>query len=388
MTPAALFTVPLKQVLSSLALSGLTAVHDPNLVLHLSANAAASATNQLRKKGKPIFQCALREGGVVVRDSTNRARTTGDDKRVQCGVPRKAHPDLRAAVESVEQIISKVLASGGPEHMGMFAGRPVLIGNKTSSSSGPAGVQGPHTDAGFGQRLPFIVIAALQPGTRLRVAMNSHATIGSFHAFVKQQTVDRLAALAAAAGPSTGPGQAGRGRGAANAAAAGPSTGRGQTRCGGGTSEALQDEAAAAGPSPGRGLAGRGGGAGMALQDEDDDEMKGEDEAGAGSETDNDEEDQLCIEGESKQAHMDAYTQRGIFAEALPYHPVIRLVLNPGDILFLHGNTVHAGDEGVAGEMQPRLHWEVRKDKLINATHLIELMHPKFAARFLEPESE
>ncbi|GLC50792.1 hypothetical protein PLESTB_000432500 [Pleodorina starrii] len=66
----------------------------------------------------------------------------------------------------------------------------------------------------------------------------------------------------------------------------------------------------------------------------------------------------------------------------LSQHTILRLHVQPGQIVFLHGNTVHAGDGGKAKRWSPRMHWYVRPGKVKDRTHPVEGMHNMFAALF------
>ncbi|PNH01989.1 hypothetical protein TSOC_012063 [Tetrabaena socialis] len=60
-----------------------------------------------------------------------------------------------------------------------------------------------------------------------------------------------------------------------------------------------------------------------------------------------------------------------------------RLVLKKGQLLFLGGHTVHAGDSGVPNSPSLRVHWYALAGKKKNATSMIQQFHPDLADRFL-----
>ncbi|KXZ40864.1 hypothetical protein GPECTOR_1718g828 [Gonium pectorale] len=71
--------------------------------------------------------------------------------------------------------------------------------------------------------------------------------------------------------------------------------------------------------------------------------------------------------------------------KVLPEHKCVRLCLQPGELIILHGNTVHAGDAGRQGDWAPRLHWYVQPDKVENETYLLNMLGKRFADKFTVP---
>ncbi|GLC52398.1 hypothetical protein PLESTB_000624800 [Pleodorina starrii] len=70
-------------------------------------------------------------------------------------------------------------------------------------------------------------------------------------------------------------------------------------------------------------------------------------------------------------------------ATVVPQQQLVRLSLEVGQVLLLHGNTVHAGDRGVAGEHSLRLHWYVQSGRVANTTYMLPMLSPHFAKRFV-----
>lgn len=62
---------------------------------------------------------------------------------------------------------------------------------------------------------------------------------------------------------------------------------------------------------------------------------------------------------------------------------LVRLMIEPGQIVLVHGNTVHAGDAGIRGEWAPRVHFYATKGMVDNETCPIENAHPLLAKLFL-----
>ena len=69
----------------------------------------------------------------------------------------------------------------------------------------------------------------------------------------------------------------------------------------------------------------------------------------------------------------------------LPTHKICRLVVQPGQALFLHGNTVHAGDAGRVDGWTPHLHMYVQPGKVKDRTTPVEAMHKGFAVGLFGP---
>ena len=66
----------------------------------------------------------------------------------------------------------------------------------------------------------------------------------------------------------------------------------------------------------------------------------------------------------------------------IPTWTVPRLVMEPGQLVLLDGNTVHARDIGVPGQTYVRLHWYFVKEPLDNATYPITMLGKVFASLF------
>ena len=62
---------------------------------------------------------------------------------------------------------------------------------------------------------------------------------------------------------------------------------------------------------------------------------------------------------------------------------LVRLVIEPGQLVLVHGNTVHAGDAGSLGEWAPRLHFYATSSAIDNETMPIEHVHPLLAKLIL-----
>ena len=62
---------------------------------------------------------------------------------------------------------------------------------------------------------------------------------------------------------------------------------------------------------------------------------------------------------------------------------LVRLMIEPGQLVLLHGNTVHAGDAGSLGEWAPRMHFYATRGVMDNETSPIEHVHPLFAKLFM-----
>jgi hypothetical protein len=75
--------------------------------------------------------------------------------------------------------------------------------------------------------------------------------------------------------------------------------------------------------------------------------------------------EQLVADLKIKMVDMDAWLKSRSFK-------AVRLVLKPGDLLFLTGDTIHAGDRGINGQPSLRLHWYITKDGTVDnsTTHL------------------
>ena len=61
---------------------------------------------------------------------------------------------------------------------------------------------------------------------------------------------------------------------------------------------------------------------------------------------------------------------------------MVRVMIEPGQIVLVHGNTVHAGDAGSLGEWAPRLHFCVMRRRVVDETHPIAPMQPLLAGLF------
>lgn len=61
---------------------------------------------------------------------------------------------------------------------------------------------------------------------------------------------------------------------------------------------------------------------------------------------------------------------------------LVRLVIEPGELVLLHGNIIHAGDMGSAGELSPRIHFYVIQNSVDNETLPAIGMGPLFEAMF------
>ena len=62
---------------------------------------------------------------------------------------------------------------------------------------------------------------------------------------------------------------------------------------------------------------------------------------------------------------------------------LVRLMIEPGQLVLVHGNTVHAGDAGSLGEWAPRIHFYATRGAIDNKPSPIEHVHPLFAKLFL-----
>jgi hypothetical protein len=62
---------------------------------------------------------------------------------------------------------------------------------------------------------------------------------------------------------------------------------------------------------------------------------------------------------------------------------LLRVQMEPGQVLLLHGNTVHAGDAAVGDRKSPRLHFYVQKGKVDNETNPLFPLGKRFAAKFV-----
>ena len=87
------------------------------------------------------------------------------------------------------------------------------------------------------------------------------------------------------------------------------------------------------------------------------------------------------------QSLMDQRSEQGNISEedimfmiAVP--KLVRLVIEPGQLVLLHGNTVHAGDAGSAGDMVPRMHFYATKTSVCNETQPVVGLGPLFEALF------
>jgi len=62
---------------------------------------------------------------------------------------------------------------------------------------------------------------------------------------------------------------------------------------------------------------------------------------------------------------------------------LVRLIIEPGQLVLVHGNTVHAGDAGSLGQWAPRLHFYATSSDIVNETMPIEHVHPLLAKLIL-----
>jgi hypothetical protein len=60
----------------------------------------------------------------------------------------------------------------------------------------------------------------------------------------------------------------------------------------------------------------------------------------------------------------------------------VRVEMEPGQVILLHGNTVHAGDAGRPGKWSPRLHYYLTAGAIDNETTPVEGIGRRFAALF------
>ena len=104
----------------------------------------------------------------------------------------------------------------------------------------------------------------------------------------------------------------------------------------------------------------------------------------------------LVVPGSHSQVHtlqrLQEMVTNGVMSEAdldawlsSRSYKAVRLELTLGDILFMSGDTVHAGDRGKDRQPSPRIHWYMTQEnvKENETTHLIDL-HPKFPALFIQ----
>ena len=64
--------------------------------------------------------------------------------------------------------------------------------------------------------------------------------------------------------------------------------------------------------------------------------------------------------------------------------PMKRVLLQPGQILYMHGNLVHAGAAGFADVWSPRVHFYLQDKPVENATYYTEQVDPLFAKKFVD----
>ena len=62
---------------------------------------------------------------------------------------------------------------------------------------------------------------------------------------------------------------------------------------------------------------------------------------------------------------------------------LVRMQMEPGQVVLLHGNTVHAGDAAVGDRKSPRLHFYVLKGNVDNETNPLFHLGKRFAAMFV-----
>ncbi len=77
-----------------------------------------------------------------------------------------------------------------------------------------------------------------------------------------------------------------------------------------------------------------------------------------------------------------AGTREADIMPAVPRPQLVRLVIEPGQLVLLHGNTIHAGDAGSVGVMAPRLHLYAMRESVKNETQPAVGLGPHFEAMF------
>jgi hypothetical protein len=343
-------TVNLTDVPRNLEEHGVAVVYDDHLLTLLTPDVVTAASKAVIDKGIAVFHREkLDNAGRFVMTDEGLLNLDGDMLRMQLLATRLAY--LKSIRDYMKPVIKEVLTLMGNSANSLRIQPPVLMGNKTNPSTGAtAGAQTLHTDITFESVNSFVVILPFTPDFHIQVAFGSNRTVSRWVSLTSGLKASRKAAasrpLAAAgtsaAGTSTAPRPADYCSSATGAGALAAGTSHGAA------DSSLQAGKGGASAEGSTGVSLPAGGGSTSVPDD-----------GATS-SDDDDDDSLTDTDLIKLSRL------------LPIHQVLRVVMGPGHILFLRGNTVHAGDAAVQGEVHPRMHWYVHDKPVENLTHLIK----------------
>ncbi|EFJ43162.1 hypothetical protein VOLCADRAFT_106950 [Volvox carteri f. nagariensis] len=315
-----LFTHTIDMVPVMLDKEGFAVVDDPHLASLITPDVPTSATELVSgDKAAAIFQ----RGDLPSRQGGLPRLTHEGRLRLSNGTGRRMMVKLDKvqpgpSLSNIASYVEGVIQDIVERIPGLHLVKPGVILGNNPGGTAPIRRQTLHVDMQPGRGMSFVAIVPLEQDIELWVSPGSHHTVQAFAA-----RAEPAAAAAAAAADDAEAGDASRAdRSSAAGGEASPHSGQGAGR--GGT------------PS------------GLSLANT------------------------LTLPDETALR----------FVSHLPSHPVMRMRGQPGQIIFLHGNTVHAGAAGKAGTWSPRLHWYVQGGDLENETYSLAYVHKELRRLF------
>lgn len=373
-----------------------------NELQKLVLKAAAAATSRLQKKGKPIFNDVTWVRGRVKKDHDGRVvLSVGTKQRLQATFGHQPAEELSAVWRHVQHLMEHVLEQQDSAEPKLEVKPPFILGNKPGSR--PVRAQALHTDMKPGDMHSFIAIVPMEEDTYMRVVPASHHAISIWAhqrriateaeaTGVEMVDTHSTAASREIVAGTTRAGQDRVGRvethhqdtdGTMGAARSGK-TGCPKTGC----LKGAEDPSNAKDNTP----VSEGGGTSYS-DDLEPEQIEPEGDAPEGSgpkvgkgEDTGDIEDACSSSSDAEELPLDdsdgldddTMARLGELEKVLqvfPVYSVQRLLMQPGQVILLHGNTVHAGDVGKEGEegkqWTPRIHCYVQANIVFNATHPI-----------------
>ena len=330
---ADMFVCPLEKVQEDLQVLGMAVIKD-SVLRTLAAEAVPEASAFIKEKGSSIFQQVLRdEDGEVVLQKSGRPFMLGKNReRVQARIRSSTAPatllKFRKYAEALLQHVIDIIQAKRPEPLLRIRKR-VLLGTRPMKPR--VEPQALHIDVRPGVEGAFVVLFPMVKDTTLLIAQN-----GSHNTTIAWRRLTRKGITSGAACTSSG--------------------------------------AAAAGGSVPNNTAGAHSGAATSSK-----ANMGSDSASMSSDSGEDSDPACFSDGTAEKAAL-----------ALPKHKIRRLVLQPGQALFVHGNTVHAGDAGKEDCWIPRLHMYVLPGQVKDRTYPVETLpfNDKFERKFGPWEDE
>ena len=368
----------------------------------LALRAAASTEtllDGLQGSAEEVFDCVTRDSdGEITRGRDGRAVLTMSAQRVQVPVGGSSPKPLRDVARRVRHLLGKVVATR-PEGSSMLRlGRPVVLGNRPGGV--PARIQSLHVHlkprAGFG----FVAIVPMEPDTSVLVALHSVVAVQSWQDMMVRYTTARASGVPGTAAEDQFASLRGlqrRGRVAVTSSSGSDGTSldeegsdamssdfEGGTEGGSDAGEeASEDEAVVRDgegldmPTPA--LDGRHAGSAAGVPGEEGSEAGAE--SGCYSSGEGEKGPVADGGGDSVDGSADEEVVAS-FASLFSKYEVVRLVMQPGQVVLLHGSAVHACDAARPGRWTPRMHVFVQEPAIRNATFPLECMDSHFALRF------